>query len=65
MTIYVTQPIEGYRQMEFKAYKNGLIMARVAGTGKLFSWGRWGTLQEGDTMAAFAERKGLIKQVTE
>ena len=49
----------GYRAMEFKAFKNGLITARVVESGKLFAWGRWGTLAPGDTMAEFAKREGL------
>ena len=60
-TIYTTAGMPGYRPMEFKAFKNGLIMARVVGSGKLFSWGRWGTLAPGDTMTEFAKRKGLMK----
>jgi len=59
--IYRTPEIPGYRSMEFKAFKNGLIMARVVGKGKMFTWGRWGTLADGDTMANFAKSKGLVK----
>ena len=61
MIIYKTPAIPGFRSMEFKAFKNGLIMARVVGKGKLFTWGRWGTLERGDTMEGFAKRKGLLK----
>lgn len=59
--IYRTPEIPGYRSMEFKAFKNGLIMARVVGKGKMFTWGRWGTLADGDTMETFAKSKGLVK----
>ena len=57
--IYTKATAPDYRAMEFKAFKNGLIVARVVGSGKLFSWGRWGTLAPGDTMAEFAKREGL------
>jgi len=61
MIIYKTPEVPGFRSMEFKAFKNGLILARVIGKGKLYTWGRWGTLEHGDTMEDFAKRKGLLK----